>query len=194
MPPKRQLTEQKIIDAAFELVRRDGFEALTARTVAQELGVSTMPIYSRFRSMESLIARLRERTLDLLVDHQAERKTGDVFVDSALGYVRFAREEPKLFRFYFVDQAQTLSMAEQRRMRERVFQRLELEGPPDSAFTQLPEAVQEAIAFRTWIFVHGLAVMVSSGVLEDSGDDALRALIEGAGGAFGTWELAQRAR
>ena len=31
MPPKAKFTREEIIDAAFEMVRRDGFEMLTAR-------------------------------------------------------------------------------------------------------------------------------------------------------------------
>lgn len=194
MPRKRTLTEERVIDAAFQLLRSQGFAAVTARAVAQELGSSTMPIYSTFRSMDRLVKQLRKRALEVLVEYQAEPFTPDVLFNLALGYVRFAREEAHLFRFYFVEHGEALSNAEQQRMRERVFEKLGLERPPESPLSALPKAVQDTIAFKSWIFVHGVAVLVNGGILEDTRDETLSALIAEAGHAFGEWELAHGAR
>ena len=37
MPPKTRITEEKIVDAAIEVVRKGGFEQINARTVADQL-------------------------------------------------------------------------------------------------------------------------------------------------------------
>lgn len=182
------------MDAAFQLLRRRGFVAVSARAVAEELGTSTMPIYSSFRSMDRLVKQLRERALDVLVDYQAAPLTPDVMFNLALGYVRFAREERHLFRFYFVEQGEALSSEEQERMRARVFRRLGLEHAPVSPLSALPQATRDAIAFKTWIFVHGVAVLVNGGILEDARDETLSALIAEVAHAFGEWEVTHGAR
>jgi AcrR family transcriptional regulator len=54
MPPKVRVTKEEIINAAFEIVRRSGPQALNARNVATALNCSTQPIFSNFASMEEL--------------------------------------------------------------------------------------------------------------------------------------------
>ena len=47
----KQIPKDKIIDAATELVRKNGMSALNARTLAKELGCSTRPIYITLEHM-----------------------------------------------------------------------------------------------------------------------------------------------
>ena len=44
MPPKAKVTREMIIDAAFEIIRNTGIEAVNARTVSKELNCSTQPV------------------------------------------------------------------------------------------------------------------------------------------------------
>lgn len=59
-PAARQLGEQDIVDAALRLIRKEGTEKLTMRTLAAELGVTAMAIYYHVPNKEAL--------LDLVVD------------------------------------------------------------------------------------------------------------------------------
>ena len=61
MPPKAKYTRDEIIAIAYELVREQGVEALTAREVAKRLGTSPSPIFALFRDMEELKAAVKER-------------------------------------------------------------------------------------------------------------------------------------
>ena len=40
MPPKPKFTKEEIVDAALDIVSRDGVEAMTAREVGERLGTS----------------------------------------------------------------------------------------------------------------------------------------------------------
>ena len=80
MPPKAKFTREEIIDAAFGIVRRDGFEALTARALGAKLGSSPRPIFTVFRSMEEVQAevvlrgrRLYEKFEDTEIDRKSTR-------------------------------------------------------------------------------------------------------------------------
>ena len=54
MPPKFLFTRDQIIEAALRITRRGGLSALTARSLAAELGCSVKPIFGLFRNMEEV--------------------------------------------------------------------------------------------------------------------------------------------
>ena len=47
-------SRQQIVDAAFELIREEGWPAVSTRAIAKKIGSSTMPIYSHVRSVDEL--------------------------------------------------------------------------------------------------------------------------------------------
>ena len=54
MAPKNKFTRGEMVSAAMRVVQRRGVTALTARAVADELGVSTQPIFTCFGTMDEL--------------------------------------------------------------------------------------------------------------------------------------------
>ncbi len=102
MPPKARITGDMVADAAVEVIRRDGAEALNVRAVAAQLGCSTQPVMYHFPTVEELrreaYARAdRIHTVSIL---KAEPGT-DPLLGMGLNYIRFARDERNLFRFLF---------------------------------------------------------------------------------------------
>lgn len=98
MPKASVFSDSDIVAAALDLVRREGPDNLSARSVARELSASTMLIYTRFGSMEDLVRAMVEQAYKLMARLQAETRTGDAFLDMGVGYVLFARREPHVFR------------------------------------------------------------------------------------------------
>jgi AcrR family transcriptional regulator len=62
------------------------------------MGCSTMPIYSHFKNMQALEDEVVKKAWKRVMNYQAERYTGDVWIDQGIGYVRFARNENNLFK------------------------------------------------------------------------------------------------
>lgn len=98
MTRKPSTTKEEMIEAAFRLARRDGFDTLTARSLAAELGCSTQPIMYRFPDLAEL-RKLVYRKADEY--HTAYLLLAKDLLDIGLRYVRFAAEEPNLFRLLF---------------------------------------------------------------------------------------------
>ncbi len=98
MPPKNKFTETNIIDAAFRVVRENGLEALSFRSVAKELNSSTMPVYSFMKTEKNLYEEVIKKAFELLFQYQTTSRTGDVFIDMGIGYVLFAQDEKHLYR------------------------------------------------------------------------------------------------
>ncbi len=58
---KRLRTRARLLDAALELTRRDGFERTTLQAIAEHAGMTTGAIYGNFRNRDELFIALAER-------------------------------------------------------------------------------------------------------------------------------------
>ena len=103
MPAKAKVTREMIIDAAFAAAREAGAENISARTVSQKLNCSTQPIMYHFATIEEL-----KRTVYAKADRyhseylmHMEKPPKGAALGIGMNYIRFAIEEPHLFRFLF---------------------------------------------------------------------------------------------
>ena len=106
--PKQKITREMVIEAAFDIARREGMEKVIVKNIADKLGCSVQPIYSYCSNMEGLKAALTERTGTFMKEYLAahiEKK--DYFRSMGRAQLRFAREEPQLFQLIFSDAAVT---------------------------------------------------------------------------------------
>lgn len=98
MPRKPSTTKDAMIEGSFQLIREKGHEYLTARNLAAFLGCSTQPIMYQFPNLDIL----RDLTYRRADEYHSEFiLAGGNLLEMGLRYIRFAEEEPKLFRFLF---------------------------------------------------------------------------------------------
>ena len=98
MPRKPTTTKEAIIEGSFQLIRENGHESLTARNLAAFLGCSTQPVMYQFPNLETLRDLVYQKA-DAF--HSEYILSGTNLLEMGLRYIRFAREEPHLFRFLF---------------------------------------------------------------------------------------------
>lgn len=161
MPPKARFSREEILNAALSLVKEDGAQALTARALGKKLGASSSPIFTVFPSMEALhqavldAANLRYQGY-LNADMAAGRYPP--YKASGMAYIRFAREEPELFKLLFMRD----------RSREKIGDGMEAVEPL-IALIQKGTGLSREAAYRfhleMWIYVHGIAAMIATGYL-----------------------------
>ena len=103
MPPKAKFTEEEIVEAAVNIAREKGIGAVTAREVGAALGVSSRPLFTYFSTVDELKRKVFEYTREMYRDVVREGLKKPI---PALGvgqqYLRFAREEPQLYRLLFL--------------------------------------------------------------------------------------------
>ena len=103
MPAKAKVTKEMIIDAAFKIARETGAENINARTVSQKLNCSTQPVMYHFLTIEGLKKAVYAKSdrfhTEYLMGIKKPQK--GVMLGIGLNYIRFAVEEPHLFRFLF---------------------------------------------------------------------------------------------
>ena len=194
MPAKSKYSEDDIVNAAFRVVRKNGWESCTARSIANELGSSTMPIYSYLKSMDDLKHRIVRKGLDLMLQYQTTAQTDIVFLDMGLGYVLFAKQEKNLFKLMFHDIRETNSnkIPESSSAAFKPFHRHALDALADrladtNSLEGFTREEKEKILYKAWIFSHGLAVLANNERIDPDTEEIVallketgKCLIEGA--------------
>ncbi len=160
MPPVARFTRQHIIDAGLALIQQEGLEGFTARALGKRLGASTKPIFALFENMEEVkIAVLQAADAKYQTFIRSEMEKGEIpYKASGMAYIRFARQEPQLFRLLFMRDRRAEAITEDR---ESIRPMLDI--------IQEKLGICEDAAYRlhleNWIFVHGIATMVVTNYL-----------------------------
>lgn len=98
-------TSRALLAAAHRLLADDGPEALTVRRIANEAGMSTMNVYSRFGGKDGVIDELYsdgyERLIATLKAVPTTGKVGDDMMHMAHAYRDFARSNPTYYGIMF---------------------------------------------------------------------------------------------
>ena len=179
MPLRSSFTKDAFVDVAFKILRTKGWDNLSARSLAKELGCSTMPIYSYLKSMKSLYEELRKKAVDLLLTYQTTTRTGQVFLDMGVGYILFAKQEKNLFRFLYQRKEGEEKYQEiEKRIRESAFKSLTQNMKVDPILEGLDEQKLKDVLTRLWIFVHGLAFLVNNNAFADDENYILETIKE----------------
>lgn len=184
-------SREQIISAALELVREDGWTKVTTRAIAKKLGSSTMPIYSHVRSVEELENEIHLKARQLLKAYQRKKYSEHVLLNLAFGYVAFARDEKKLFRFLYLESPSQLDLENGAGMKESFLAEFGEDTEEGIALKELKASGQEAVIQYTWIFTHGLAMLVNAESIKTDSDQSIMQLLMNAGEAFYTWGIKQ---
>ncbi|MBQ2930907.1 MAG: TetR family transcriptional regulator [Clostridia bacterium] len=156
MPPSVRFSREAVLNAAYQLIRREGPAALNARSVAKELGGSTQPIFRLFTNMDDLKASVIEQALQDWKNKLRMRMQDSAFPYLSIGmsYLIFARDEPELFKLLF--------------MRDRVSDGSCRDYNVDFGIPLIEHAVGVDVSTarhlyeRNWLYCHGLAVAIAT--------------------------------
>jgi len=161
MPPKAKTGKEAIVNAALELVRESGPQAVNARNLAARMCCSTQPIFSNFASMELLQKAVVDaactRYLSFL---QEEAETGKYPRYKAFGmaYIRFAGEEKELFKLLFMCDRGGQAMQPTQDFEDSVSMIMESCG--------VSRETAQRMHLEMWVCVHGIATMLATSFLE----------------------------
>jgi AcrR family transcriptional regulator len=98
-------TRDRLVAGALTVLERDGPAAVQARILANEIGASTMAVYTHFGGMPKLIeAVMREGLVRFAAHVRRVPRTADPMADliaGGLAYGEFALQHPQLYRLLF---------------------------------------------------------------------------------------------
>lgn len=105
MPPKPKYTKEAIVNAAYELTREKGIDAVVAREVGKRLNTSSSPIFTAWSSMEELKEEVYKLARRKYQEYMADIfDYSPAFKEFGMRCVRFAAQEPNLYRMLFLTQ------------------------------------------------------------------------------------------
>lgn len=161
MPPKAKFSREQIIDAAIDIVREDGFDALTSRALGTKLGSSARPIFTVFQNMEEVQQEVIITAKQKYREYISKGLSQDLeFKGVGMEYILFSINEPKLFQLLF--------MTEQSQIPD-----LTVVLPLiDDSYEQILRSIQsgyeidkssaEILYRHLWIYTHGIATLCAT--------------------------------
>ena len=158
MAPKNKFTKEEMAAAALRVVRAKGIDGLTAKTMADELGTSTQPIFTGFGSMDGVRREVYAAAVRVY-DQYADRglKADIPFLGVGMQYIRFAREEPELYRMLFLTRGQEYSAT-------KSMQHLQtLVRPTLTEIYRITDEEADLYFRDLWFVVHSLSTLIVTG-------------------------------
>jgi AcrR family transcriptional regulator len=180
MAPKNSATREEIIETAFSIVQQEGMAALTARNVAQRMGLSTRPVYSHFASMKDLQQEAMRKAGELMLAYVSKCYTKDIFLNMGTGAAFFARDHKTLYRILFMENNDFKDLLNDFRMD------LSKQMKKDERFSRMTQKQRDDLLNKMWIFTHGLASFICVGLMEEDSDRFIIETMNKVGSAVGT--------
>lgn len=161
MPPKYKFTKEQITAAALGTAKEKGMSGVTAREVARRLDSSSKVIFGLFENMNELMQSViaaAEKEYRRYIEEDMKSGIYPPYKASGMAYIRFAKEEPELFKLLF--------------MRDRT------DESDDAGFGNYDDIIEiimsangfsrekaELLHLEMWIFTHGIATMSATSYL-----------------------------
>jgi len=174
-PKKTTFTRDVVLQAALAVVRQQGWNTLTTRSVSQQLGASVMPVYSAFGSMDGLLRETLKTIRRLLKDFTSRPYSESPFLNIGAGIVAFARDEPLLYQALFQSRHGFQDVVEG--INASILSWMK----SDAQLGLLDDASRRRLYDNIGFYTMGLAAAVAAGRVADASDEAIVRLLKNMG-------------
>lgn len=156
MPAKKQVPKEMILTAALKLLKQQGYDAVNIKQLSKELGCSTQPVYLSFSGMDELRRELTPLAVAEFERYMKDGKAGGAIQLYDLRYIRFAKEEPCLFRFLFM---RPNAFAE---IKQALLPMIEVAIAELMATYHIDHEKADLLHDQLWMHAHGIASMIAT--------------------------------
>ena len=161
MPPKVKITKDEIVAVTLELLRREGEDAMNARSIASALECSTQPLFSNFATMDELQYAVLDAAYEFyhgFLMREVASGTYPPYKAYGMAYIRFAREEKQLFKILFMCDRKGQPLLPSADFSESVDMIMQANG--------ISHEQAELWHMEMWSCVHGIGTMLATSFLE----------------------------
>ena len=159
MPKNIKITKKMILNAAFEITKKDGISKVSNREIAKKLNCSIRPIYYQFKNSDelfnSLYNMIHEYFYKFILANLNDKFPK--YKQVGLNYIKFAREEKNFYQVLFLNKNCNLDT---------------FNGNNDSNFNKVKDFIKIStnlsngdindFHFKMWTFCHGLATLLAN--------------------------------
>ena len=160
MGPKKKFTKEQIVEAAFEIARKEGIGSITMRKIANKLGSSVAPIYVNFKNVEELNAALIEKIISISQQLLRKENTGNPFNDMGHASLKFAMKYSVIFRDLVIKGGKYMQGYYEKMMPVLIEEMQKDPGLKGFTFDEL-----KTILLKMRIFQLGLSIMAANNLL-----------------------------
>ncbi len=160
MPPVTKITKEDIVNSSYEIARNKGIEGVNARAIAAYLNCSIQPVFHNFSNMDelkkSLLEKIKLTYKNYIMENIDKEKP---YKQIGLGYIKFAKEEPKLFKILFMSEYNVSpgELINSDTEHEDILKYATIATGIDN------KNIIHNFYLEMWIFTHGIATMIASG-------------------------------
>lgn len=171
MPPKADITREKVLKEAFEIVREQGIEVLTARNLAQRLNCSTQPIYSVCGSMEQLKNDVYDRAIEFVLNSMKNYKNekNSPALNLGIGYLHLAKNEKQLYKTVYLSGYRTFDLSKDKLIGEEI---TKASMRHSKRLSSIDEDTLRKIYLKLSIYIIGIGTMINTDTIKISIEEA----------------------
>ena len=173
MPPKAKFTKAEIIGAALNIVRTEGYEALTSRALGTYLGSSARPIFTVFKNMEEVQQAMIEAAKTLYKEYVNKGlAAAHSFKGVGTQYILFSVNESKLFQLLFMtEQKQIPDLSGVLLLIDESYEQILLSIQDDY---KICKSSAKKLYHHLWIYTHGIASLCATKMCRFTGEHLLQ--------------------
>lgn len=177
MPPKAKFTKEEIVNAGIVILREQGIESVTAREIGNYLNSSARPIFTVFKSMNEVLQEIENKAKKIYTQYVKEGLENDIaFKGVGQAYIKFAKNEPKLFQLLFMKELPRQTGLE------------DILPVIDDNYDDILRSVKDSyrlsdeaslkLYHHLWIYTHGIATLFATGMCSFSDEEISNMLTE----------------
>ena len=154
-----------LVDAARRILEAEGAVALSLRAVAREAGVSPAAPYHHFKDKTELLEAVAHGGWEMMSDAIAEARRSaadprDAIANIGIAYVKFARENPALYRLMYDTSRDRTAMPEHAKQEDSGLNQVQC-ALVDAGADPTDAGELELATIACWCAAHGLAEMAN---------------------------------
>lgn len=180
------LTRERIVGAARAMVDAAGYESVSARKLAAELGVTAPALYDHVRGLDEILAAVAAAGYDELsssYDGIDDERAIVRVRRRAIAYVDFARTHPEVFRLMFMYRPAAVAIEADNELAAAtsVFEAASHDLSIAIVDGDLVDRPVDHLGLTLWAGVHGVAMvsLLAPPFAEAIVDDVVDALLAG---------------
>lgn len=154
-----KITKEMILNAAFEITKKDGISKVSNREIAKKLNCSIRPIYYQFKNSDELFNSLYNMIHEYFYKFILANLNDKLpkYKQVGLNYIKFAREEKNFYQVLFLNKNCNLDT-----FNEKDDNNFNIVKEFIKISTNLSNEDINDFHFKMWTFCHGLATLLAN--------------------------------
>lgn len=177
-----QELSQMIINAAYELMEKEGYAKISTRRIASQIGYTVGTLYNIYKNLDDIFIHVNSRTLDKLTAQLEETMKNSskdtVLKDIAIKYIKFSQDNfylwSMLFEYKFPEEHEipTWYANKINKLYDTVSNGITICSP------KFPQNKIKETVMVLWAGIHGICTLSIKGKLDRAGAESAQTLVE----------------